>query len=552
VSMNRLSVLFSCGAVLGRCLHFTLSITLALLAGGLANAQPDTSFAFNDAWWRAGAAQGSVFKLGAWGIGAPRVAHVARGFPLPRELGGFSVQITVGETTTQAIMLSATPWEGSTFSPGSSFIWDAVPGPPDYWIIQAVLPSDTPLGSRQVSVTYNGRRSVPKPIGVWRRSFGLYRAGPYQATASNINSERNWTTNTFTNPARPAQYVVLWGTGLGAVPGDEAAGPLPGDLNVSGLEVLVGGRRARVLYAGRSGCCAGIDQIVFETPAGIEGCHVPVVVAFPGDGPASNYVAVSIASGTGECSDPHGWPVSVLEKMRIEGSVNYGQIGPGLATFSQVFGFAIPPLGTCSAVDLGEPVVGRLALDNNFGYAGPAISFSELLGPVRGPVKSLHPFDAGPAVNFNTPQGLVRMPKNRPGAYGGMTTVPVSGPGEYSIDNGPGGDDIGPFHTTFTVLPSDFTRTYQGINSEGLLVTWSGAGQAGGYVVMRGVVGYSGDIGVGFVCVEQADKGTFFIPPDVVNFRWRFQYLDVRHENVHRFSVPGLDLAEFVYDAGSR
>jgi uncharacterized protein (TIGR03437 family) len=43
-------------------------------------------------------------------------------------------------------------------------------------------------------------------------------------------------------------------------------------------EVYVGGKRAAVTYKGRSGCCAGIDQIVFTVPEGVEGCYVPVVV----------------------------------------------------------------------------------------------------------------------------------------------------------------------------------------------------------------------------------------------------------------------------------
>ena len=44
------------------------------------------------------------------------------------------------------------------------------------------------------------------------------------------------------------------------------------------VEVYVGGKRADVTYRGRSGCCAGIDQIVFTVPQGVEGCYVPVVV----------------------------------------------------------------------------------------------------------------------------------------------------------------------------------------------------------------------------------------------------------------------------------
>lgn len=53
-------------------------------------------------------------------------------------------------------------------------------------------------------------------------------------------------------------------------------GAIPGNIEQQDLQALVGGRLARIVYAGRSGCCAGMDEIVFEVPAGIEGCNVPV------------------------------------------------------------------------------------------------------------------------------------------------------------------------------------------------------------------------------------------------------------------------------------
>jgi len=61
----------------------------------------------------------------------------------------------------------------------------------------------------------------------------------------------------------------------------------------------VGDRYARVAYRGRSGCCAGIDQIVFETPAGIEGCQVPINIE--AGGVQSNNGSVAISSA-GECN----------------------------------------------------------------------------------------------------------------------------------------------------------------------------------------------------------------------------------------------------------
>jgi len=216
----------------------SLCMTLILVAG-VANAQPAVWFPVNDAWQGAtGAVQGAVFRLGAHGLGVPRVSYSVNGFPFPTVLGGFSVHF--GET--QAILLSAEP---SNESPRA---------PADFWIIRGVLPSNAPAGaSGPVSVSYNGRRiaATSLNVSVARRGFGLYRSGPFQATASNVDGEGKWTTNTYVNPARPGQSIVLWGTGLGAVVGDEAAGPLPQALDTAGLQLLVGNRPTPILYGGR-------------------------------------------------------------------------------------------------------------------------------------------------------------------------------------------------------------------------------------------------------------------------------------------------------------
>jgi uncharacterized protein (TIGR03437 family) len=507
----------------------------------------------NDASWRTSIAQGSLVKLAACQVGAPRKSQVASGFPLPRSLGGFAIQIQSGETTVQALILSANP---SSDRHPPEFV--------DCWDFRAIIPSDTPLGNSQVRLEYNGRIGTPSFTTIWRRSLALYMTGPYQGKASNIDIDGNLSDNTFTNPARPGQSLVLWGTGLGPVDGDEAAGLLPGDLGVNGLEVLVGGKQARVLSAGRSDCCPGVDQILIETPRGIEGCHVPVNVIVPESRwHSSNYVAVSIASGSGECWDPHGWPASLLEKIRTEGSVSYGQFLSGLAIFSHVFGLAIPPFGTCSVVDLGEPLAGRTFYAENSGIGGPPISLPDSASPWI-PVR---PLDAGPRIRFNSPRGLLNIPRRLPGLYhtspfpAWVVATPSAGPGEYVVDNGSGSANIPPFQFAVNTSPESFTTasraTFQAVkSSEGLLVTWRSRGkessrdgsQEQGYVVMRGIVGYSGDIGPGFVCVERASQGSLLIPENVMrNTGWPFIGLDFRYEIVFPVQVPGLDLAEFVH-----
>jgi len=168
-------------------------------------------------------------------------------------------------------------------------------------------------GSRSHSTARRVRPS--RPIIV-RRNFGAFTAGSSgagPAIATNYISEASQPLNTIFQPARPGQMVTLWGTGLGPVTGDESARALPGDLYLS-LQVMVGGVTDTPLYQGRSGCCAGLDQIIFPVPAGVEGCYVPVVVRAgtlvregqppPAEGAVTATATISVSSSDGPCNDP--------------------------------------------------------------------------------------------------------------------------------------------------------------------------------------------------------------------------------------------------------
>ncbi len=83
--------------------------------------------------------------------------------------------------------------------------------------------------------------------------------------------------STLVNAAHPGDLLFIWGTGLGPIKTSDAGAPPVGNLDVP-VEVYVGNVKAAVSYQGRSGCCAGIDQILFTVPSGFQGCYVPVVV----------------------------------------------------------------------------------------------------------------------------------------------------------------------------------------------------------------------------------------------------------------------------------
>jgi hypothetical protein len=147
--------------------------------------------------------------------------------------------------------------------------------------------------------------SAPAPIQVVPSSFGIYGlnySGNGQAAATDISYNLNSIIHTF----HPGDIAILWGTGLGAVSWDETQDPSglpPADFVslAAPVEVYVGNTTAVTGYHGRSGCCAGLDQVVFTVPAGVEGCYVPVGVK--AGAVMSNITTIAISSTGQTCSD---------------------------------------------------------------------------------------------------------------------------------------------------------------------------------------------------------------------------------------------------------
>lgn len=127
----------------------------------------------------------------------------------------------------------------------------------------AILPSSRPEGNGTLKVSYSGRTSAARPIRVVPSAFGIFtrnQAGMGPAIVQNYVSPTEAPVNALNAAARPGQVEILCGTGLGPIKGNDAAVPLVGNLDVD-VEVLVGGRQAKVLYKGRSAEFPGLDQI---------------------------------------------------------------------------------------------------------------------------------------------------------------------------------------------------------------------------------------------------------------------------------------------------
>jgi uncharacterized protein (TIGR03437 family) len=225
-------------------------------------------------------APGSLFSVFGANLG-PAVGVQAPGYPVPAALAGTSVRVTAGGNSYDAWIVFASAGQ-----------------------VNAILPSNVPAGAAQVTVTYAGPTSAAATVNVAAFAPGVFfqRAGGNDAAiAQNVASATKYPLNGPASPAKPGQIVVLWVTGLGAIAGADNVPPgAPGDMTSLPVTISVGGVSAQRLYAGRQAQFAGVDNIYFTVPAGVEfGCQVPVSIT--AGGAAANTPTIAVTSDGGTC-----------------------------------------------------------------------------------------------------------------------------------------------------------------------------------------------------------------------------------------------------------
>jgi uncharacterized protein (TIGR03437 family) len=225
-------------------------------------------------------AQGSFFSIYGSTVG-PETPVQATTYPLPTTLGGVSVQITSGSAKYSAPLV---------------FVYKGQ--------INAILPSNVPVGNGQMTVTYNGLTSQPADIVVAKTSLGIFFQrvnGRDLAIAQNVKSQTDYPLNLADTPAKPGQIVILWATGMGPISGaDNTAPGAVGDMTGVPVTITVGGVTAQRLYAGRQAETAAVDNIYFTVPQGTGfGCQVPVVVT--GGGTPANTTNIAITADGSPC-----------------------------------------------------------------------------------------------------------------------------------------------------------------------------------------------------------------------------------------------------------
>jgi len=539
---------------------------LLLVAPGL-QAQPVVNAVLNAASYavpglpHSDIAQGSMFVIFGQQLG-PAALQLATA-PFGPQLAGTSIRITGGGVTADAVLIYTSATQ-----------------------VAAILPSRIPPGDATIAVTYLDKSGM-KRIRVARSSFGIFtrnEAGSGPGIVQNYNSATDQPVNALTAPVRPAQVMILWGTGLGPVSFDETQLPQVGDLDVE-VEVVVGNKSARILYKGRSPQFPGIDQINFEVPADAPvGCHVPLAVR--AGGVVSNFASIAIASAGAVCSDAIGFSAADLEKLRSTGQLRFGQVTLNKTTFIDLKAsldgvrsfFSRHVLATAlKALRFGRE--GQESRESFLPYgtctvvSGYVPADNVNIGGDPTPVQRLR---SGAYINLQGPRGSKQIEKRSDvdfyvaslgGGIPGFTAdygPEYLVPGLYTVDH-PAGPDVGAFSATLTLpAPIEWTNrdSFSVVRrSQDLTVTWTGGDSAKEYVVV-GASSYdtTRQVGAGITCMERASAGRFTIPawllstlPATVSLPGTLPkgYVEFRTYPIvepARFQAQGIDVGYFGYE----
>ncbi len=396
--------------------------------------------------------------------------------------------------------------------------------------INAIMPSNTPLGWVSVSVAFNGT-SNPAPVYVVHDSPGIFTftgTGIGPAALQNIQSSGSLVNNAYQASATPGQTEQLYLTGLGPISAPDNQPPPSGN-PATPVEVWVGGVSAAIVYSGRSPCCSGLDQVDFVVPANApQGCWVPVYVR-TSQNTVGNFTSLAVSANGGACSDASnslsaavqsGGALGTVTLMRMAVHEDVGVNAPvdvsdDFATYSALniasgpFTFlpfvSAPPAGTCTVY----PAAG---------------DFLQTGSVPESPPTSL---DAGTQLSITGPGGQKSVTMTGSGAalgsYLPLYSLPNQlylTPGTYSVTTN-GGTNVPGFTTSVTV-PAALNWTNRDQIStvdrtQPLTLNWSGA--VSGQPVE--ILGVGSDLPTNssalFFCVAPAGATSFTVPAQALS-----------------------------------
>jgi uncharacterized protein (TIGR03437 family) len=203
---------------------------------------------------------------------------LADSVPLSTALGGVSVRFTNGSTSIDAPMLHAIPESADGSSPSQLNL--QVP-----WNI---VPANT-SATVNVIVTRNGVSSPVRQVNVAPFSPGIFSSSGRGIIANTNDYTFAWPAGLFpgltTHPAVKGDVIIIYATGLGAVPDTPANGSPSLDKVrevITRPVVLIGGLSAKILFAGLAPEFPGVNQLNVEVPDAAPGNDVPVQIQVGG------------------------------------------------------------------------------------------------------------------------------------------------------------------------------------------------------------------------------------------------------------------------------
>ena len=350
----------------------------------------------------------------------------------------------------------------------------------------ALVPQNLQPGNEYDFVlTVQGQTSLPVTLMVGASAPGLFAGGRFglgPALAHNDGPDTPPRLNRFTDPARPGDYLTLWGTGLG-------------NAKTPDVVVEIAGKPVPVSYAGPSPY-QGLDQINVSVPAGTpESCFVGVQIRI-GES-VSNQTTFANAGAQGVCKDPFGLTEAELRALDDGRTVRLGVV----SLRSEV----LP--------DAGSPL--SLAYSRNEAFSGEfaprdAEEFTVLAQPLEGDPSYFScrlqnlatvarfvlsgDFDAGDSLHLIGPGKSMEVPhQGVPFLY--LNVIPPKDPRESPFFTAgtwtftaPGGRTTGPFQGALELPPP-----LRWLNRESLLainpandqrVTWAPDGYTADDVMM--------------------------------------------------------------------
>ena len=453
-----------------------------------------------------GIARGAQFSIFGTNLGPSTFPPLQ--FPLSTTLAGVSISVVQGSTTVAAIPVFLSAGQ-----------------------INAIMPSNAPLGLVTLRVTNNNFRSNAATVKVVASSFGIFTS---TGTGQGPGSIQNYSPaavplNGLSTSATVGQTEILYGVGLGAAIGPDNVAPVSANLPTP-TEVFVGGVAAPISYSGRAACCAGIDQINFQVPAGApSGCWVPVFVRTQGT-IVSNHVTMAINQSGASCSEPANPLATALltggkiasflaARMSVRHDVNV--ISPVEAVSEYLGGyvaqeqsspynfnpaFSLPPAGTCTVY-------------TNSGFIPFIAPIPPGIFPTAGALDPGSMSIAGSSGSIKIQSPLTSF-TGMAGAYLGGSLVGdpflkgslFLNPGQINL-TGNGGANVGSFSTSLT-MPSVFTWNNRDTlstvtRSQGLNVSWSGVASGYSVFITGGAADFPSNSTTVFLCL---------VPPGVTNF----------------------------------